>query len=429
MAMIASAAVVLGAKTSDLWENAMAYFRELSANWRALLGATIGLASGFSAANYVTSIMAPYMIAEFGWSRAEFASVGSLSLLAIAFLPLAGRLADVMGVRRTALIGITAMPLAFMALSAQNGDMRVYVALFLAQAIVCITATATVLTRVVVQYIQHARGLALAIVASGPALTGVVLAPLLNNYVAAHGWRKGYVVAAIFAAVCGGLALLLLPPERKAGAQAPRAGRARDDYPAILRTRAFWILGAALLLCNLPQVIALTQLSLVLMDNGATSIQVSAMISAFAIGTLIGRFVCGLCLDRFPAHIVSAIGMGLPCIGLFLLASKFDTPAVLTLAVLLVGLAFGAEGDLVGYLVVRNFGVRIYSSVMGLMTAIISISSSLGALLVSITLAATESYVLFLSICVVSVFIGSLMFLLLRRPAAEVEANSTAEPA
>jgi MFS family permease len=405
----------------------MPYFRELLVNWRAVLGATIGLASGFSAANYVTSIMAPHMIAEFGWSRAEFASVGSLSLLTIAFLPLAGRLADVVGVRKTALLGVTAMPLAFLALSAQNGSLRVYIALFLAQAIICITATATVLSRAVVQYIQNARGLALAIAASGPALTGALLAPLLNNFVEAHGWRKGYVVAAVFAAVFGAFALLILPPERKAATAAPRAGRARDDYPVIFRTPSFWVLGTALLLCNLPQVIALTQLNLILMENGATPLQVSTMISAFATGTLVGRFLCGLALDRFPAHLVSAISMALPSIGLFLLASNVDTPLALNSAVLLIGLAFGAEGDLVGYLVVRNFGVRIYSSVLGLMTAIISTSSSLGALLVGVTLAATNTYVLFLHICGVSVFFGSLLFLLLRKPATEDRAAVASE--
>ncbi len=91
-------------------------------------------------------------------------------------------------------------------LRAQNGDLRVYMALFVAQAIVCITATATVFSRVVVQYIENARGLALAIAASGPALTGIFMAPLLNNFVETHGWREGYVVAAAF----GGMLFLLL---------------------------------------------------------------------------------------------------------------------------------------------------------------------------------------------------------------------------
>lgn len=396
----------------------MPYFRELLVNWRALLGATIGLAAGFSASNYVTSIMAPHMIAEFGWSRAEFASVGSLSLLTTPFLPIAGRLSDVLGVRRTALIGVIALPLAYFALSAQSGDIRIYIALFVAQAIICITSTATVLTRIVVQYILKARGLALAIAVSGPALTGVLLAPLLNDFVAAHGWRQGYLVAAIFAAAFGVVALLILPPERRVTtiATVARPGRARDDYPVIFKTPAFWFMGSALLLCNLPIVIALTQLNLILVEKGATAAQVSTMISAFAGGTLVGRFIAGAALDRFPAHIVAAIGMGLPCIGLFLLASDLHTPAVLAAAVLLIGFAFGAEGDLIGYLVVRIFGVRIYGSVLGLMTAITSLSASLGALLVGLTLSITDTYVLFLKISGTAVLIGSFLFLLLRKP-------------
>jgi MFS family permease len=396
----------------------MSYFRELLVNWRALLGATIGMASGFSAANYVTSIMAPHMIAEFGWSRAQFASVGSLALLMLPFLPVAGRLTDVLGVRRTALIAIIAMPLAYLALSAQTGDIRIYVALFVAQSVICITSTATVLTRIVVQYIVKARGLALAIVASGPALTGTLLAPLLNNFVAAHGWRRGYIVAAVFAAVFGTLALLILPSERRTTGTVTvaRPGRAREDYPVIFRTPAFWFMGGALLLCNLPIVIALTQLNLILVEKGATAAQVSVLISAFAGGTLVGRFICGVALDRFAAHIVAAIGMGLPCIGLFLLASTLHTPLVVGVAVLFIGLAFGAEGDLIGYLVVRIFGVRIYSSVLGLMTAITSLSASLGAMLVSLTLSITDTYVLFLRISGTAVFIGSFLFLLLKKP-------------
>ncbi len=188
------------------------------------------------------------------------------------------------------------------------------------------------------------------------------------------------------------------------------------------RNPAFWIMSAALLLCNLPQAIALTSLSLVLNENGAPALLVSALISAFATGTLVGRYICGLALDRFPAHIVSAIGMGLPFIGLSLLASDFDSPAALTVGVMLFGLSVGAEGDLVGYLVVRNFGVRVYSSVLGLMTAMISTSTSAGALLLGFTLAATDTFVLFLSICAVSVLVGSLLFLLLKKPAAEAGA-------
>jgi predicted MFS family arabinose efflux permease len=399
------------------------YLAELRSQWRPLVAALIGLGSGFSMTNYVTSIMAPHLLREFGWSKAEFALVGSLGLVSVAVFPFVGRLADMIGVRRTALIGVIVGPLAFLGLSAMTGDIRIYIALFLLQAVLCVTTTATVYCRTVVQYITRARGLALAIVASGPAITGAIGGPLLNNFIESHGWRAGYLALVVFSAIAGTVALLMLPPERKgAGPAPPRARTVREDYRQIFHTHAFWVLLGAMLLCNLPQVIALTQLKLVLLDNGVSATGVSVMISAFATGVLVGRFLAGLALDRFPAHMVATISMGLPSVGLFLLASSIDTSAAVMLSVLLIGLSFGAEGDVVGFLVVRYFGVHVFSSVMGMMTATIAISSSLGAVLLSFLLDRTGGFGSFLVICGGAVLVGSLLLLLLapRRPAAMV---------
>ncbi|RJF93046.1 MFS transporter [Sphingomonas cavernae] len=401
----------------------MGYLQELRAQWRPLVAALIGLGCGFSMTNYVTSIMAPHFLREFGWSKSEFALIGSLGLVSVAFFPFVGRLTDMIGVRRTALIGVIVAPLAFLGLSQMTGDIRVYIALFLFQAVLCITTTTTVYSRTVVQYVTRARGLALAIVASGPAITGAVGGPILNNFVEAHGWRAGYLALVAFSAVAGTVALLMLPPERKdSGEVPPRAKTAKEDYATIFRMRAFWVLLGAMLLCNLPQVIALTQLNLVLLDNGVTAKGVSIMISTFATGVLVGRFASGLALDRFPAYLVAGIGMGFTAIGLFLLASRFDDPNVLMLSVLLIGLSFGAEGDVVGYLVVRNFGVSVFSSVMGMMTAAMAISASIGAALLSLTLKLTDSFEVFLLSSGTAVFLGSLLFLLLPRDPAPVTA-------
>ncbi len=399
-----------------------AYLEELRVQWRPLLAAIIGMSSGYSVTNYVTSIMAPHMLAEFGWSKSEFAAVSSLGLLATLVFPIIGRLTDMIGVKRTALIGVATFPFAYTALSMQTGGISFYIVMFIIMGILCITTTATVYSRAVVQYVRNARGLALAIVASGPAVMGVVFAPMLNNFVEAHGWRAGYVVMAVFSIVAGGGALLLMPPESKGLASSlPKTRAAKEDYPAIFRNRAFWILAGSMLLCNLPQIIALTQLNLVLLDNGISATGVSAMISAFAVGTLLGRFICGIALDRFPPHLVAAVGMALSSFGLFLLASSLNAPAVVMLAILLVGLSFGAEGDLVSFLVVRAFGVRVYSTVMGMMTAVISIGVSVGAIILSITLKDNGGFGPFLTLCGVTVLLGSLLFLLMPRGQVAVE--------
>jgi MFS family permease len=391
----------------------MGYLAELLKNWRPLLAATIGLGSGLGMNSYVMSIMAPHLIQEFGWTRATFALVGSLGLLSVPFFPLVGRLTDMFGVRTTAMIGVIVGPLCFFGLSHMNGDIRMYVVLYLIQGILCITTTATVYARIVVQYVRDARGLALAIAASGSALTGAIGGPLLNAFVEANGWRAGYWVVMAFTTVAGATALLLMPRELKNADAAPRPKAARADYAEIFAKRAFWVFAAAMLLVNLPQVIALTQLNLVLLANSITATQVTGMVAILPIGVLIGRFVSGLALDRFPSWIVAMVSLSLPAIGLFLIASPFDTPLVLSAAVLLIGLAFGAEGDIITYMVVEHFGVRIFSTVMGLMTGVISVAAALGAVVISVTLRMTNGYATFMIIAGTAAAVGSLLFALL----------------
>jgi predicted MFS family arabinose efflux permease len=372
------------------------------------------MATGYGAlAIYVPTVIAPLLLEEFGWSKAAFALISALGISASMCMPFVGRLADVLGVRRTALIGLVGLPVAFIAYSLMTGPMWQYVAIYVFQSVVCITTTATVYSRIPVQYIERARGLALAIVASGPAVTGAIGGPILNTFVENHGWRAGFHAMAAFSVVSAIITMLLLPAEKRSGDAPPQRRRARDDYPAIFRTQAFWILILAMLLCNLPQVIALSQLKLILLDNGVTPKGAAVMLSAFAVGTLAGRFLAGLALDKFPAHVVGLICMGLPSVGLVILASPLDAPTVLTLAVLCIGFSFGAEGDIAAYIVSRKFPVAVYSSVMGLVTMAMAAASAMGATLLSITLKATGGFNLYLVICAASVFAGSLMFLLL----------------
>jgi predicted MFS family arabinose efflux permease len=408
----------------------MQYLGELRQHWRPLLAATIGLATGMSTAGIVTTALAPSLIRGNGWSQAEFALVGSVALVTSFAFPFIGRLADVLGVRWTALIGMITLPLAYFAYSMMNGNLSVYVAIFFVQSILCVTTTSTVYTRLVVQHIVKARGLALAIAASGPAVTGVIGAPILNAYVEANGWQASYQALAIFAIVAGIITFLLIPAEKRdKTAPPPPKRRARDDYPAVFRTPAFWCLLGAMLLCNLPATIMLVQLKLLMLANGITGSGAGVMLAALSVGMLAGRFVAGVCLDRFRADLVSFITLGIPSIGLFLIASSLDAPALLTFAVFCIGFSFGAEGDIVGFLVARHFGVKVYSSVMGLLTFATSFSTASGAALLSFTMSRTGGYNLYLVICGVAVLVGASLLLLLGRGREPTVAEQTAEQA
>jgi MFS family permease len=182
---------------------------------------------------------------------------------------------------------------------------------------------------------------------------------------------------------------------------------------------------SALILCNLSQVLHASQLKLLLLAKGATSETAATIFSLYAIGVMVGRFASGLALDRFPAYVVAAVGLALPGVGMFLLASSLTAPVVLTASLLTMGLALGAEGDVMGYLTVRYFGVEIYSSVLGIVTAGVATSFALGSLLLSLTLRATGSYSLFLIICGIAGLGGGGIFMLLKRqPTAGLDAEA-----
>ena len=389
------------------------YLDELRVHWRPLTGAFIGLSGGLMMASYVMGIMAPYLIGEFGWPKSQFALVSGLGLVSILVFPVVGRLTDLVGVRRAAMVGAVSAPLLFLA-STQLHDLRTYAILYTLQCFLLVTTTPPVYCRAVVQHIKHARGLALGIVMSGPALTFAIGGSILNNFVAANGWRAGYLTLAGFTAITGVASMLLLPAGRKKDEpKKVRHKSAKEDYRKIFRSRAFWIIAFGVLLCTLPQSVMMTQLSLVLAANGAAGPAASAILSVFATGILLGRFLSGLALDRFSSRIVAAIGQALSAVGLFIFASGLSARPMLMLAALLFGLTAGAEGDVMAYLVVRNFGVRIYSSVAGIIAAAVAISAVIGFVSLSVMLEAFGSFAPFLTLAGVLVLIGSVIFLFL----------------
>ena len=238
---------------------------------------------------------------------------------------------------------------------------------------------------------------------------------------------------AIFTGVVGVLALFMLPPEQRGGKTTlAKPKTAKQDYTRIFRSYVFWILIVGILLCNLPQSIMMSQLALILAENGASGKDASIMITALAGGTIIGRLVSGVALDRYPAPKVATIGLALSGLGLIVIASGFDARPALFLSVLIFGMSIGAESDVIAYLVVRNFGVKIYSSVHSILATSTAVAAVLGSVLLSLALSKYGQYWQFLGITGALAVLASLLFLLVpNNPQVEddpVESEPAATP-
>ena len=217
-------------------------------------------------------------------------------------------------------------------------------------------------------------------------------------------------------AVAGLLALALMPAHSGRAPTVIREGRDRSTgYRAILRNPAFQLIVGGMILCNLQFTMQTSQLKVILLERGLTSAAGSSAVALFAVSVIFGRLLCGIALDRLPTFAVAAVAMGLPGIGLFMLATGSSAPLVITVAVLLLGLSLGAEGDILAYLVMRFFRLEVYSSVLGLVLAGVSLSVAGGSLLLSLTLKLTGGFTTFMIMSGAAALIGSCLFLRLRR--------------
>jgi MFS family permease len=389
------------------------YLGELRANWRALLSATLGISSGLAIFGYTAGIMGPAQVREFQWPQAWLALIPTFSFVGIFIYPFVGRIADRYGARPTAAIGVIASPLIYLSL-ANMQNFTTYMVILILQTFLLLTTTAQVYSQVIVQYFTKARGLALAIASSGPPAIAMIGAPYVNGLVADHGWRAGYLAVSIYTLVLGVAALAIMPRRRIFANSEDRRGLFAD-FRAIARMRSFWILFVSMIMVNLPAMPLLTQMNLILAEAGTTGKATSALISIYAMGSLAGRLISGALLDRLPARQVAAGSLALSAVGLFTLSMHPESYGLLLAAMLLVGLAYGAETDILGYLISRYFGIGIYSTVFSMVGAGITIASASGGLILSGFLTWTGHYYPFLMTVSLVALIGSSLLLLLPR--------------
>jgi MFS family permease len=159
----------------------------------------------------------------------------------------------------------------------------------------------------------------------------------------------------------------------------------------------------------------LGQLAPLVADTGLSAGEVAAVMSIYAVGLLSGRIITGFALDRFPAPWVGAIATVAPAIGIVLLMLPAPSFALTALAVALIGMQQGSEIDLFAYFISRNFGIKHYSSIYGLIAMAGAISTAAALVLFGKMHDFTGSYDIALAIGGVLFCFGALAFVAIGR--------------
>lgn len=322
---------------------------------------------------YALGVVIAPLEAEFGWSRAEI-SAGPLvtSVTALLLAAFGGKAVDKFGPRKVALVGVPCYSAALAMISLAGPSLLTWLAFYALLAAALVLIYPSVWSAAIVQRFVNNRGLALAIVLSGTGIASAVVPFLVANLIEVYGWRGAYVGM-------GALAFLIQfplvyfmfarkdPPQQAQanhGHQPKRSGKAGDllspKFIKLMIAGIFYTLGATGVGINAVPI---------LMEEGFSTIDAAAVAGLIGIGTITGRLVGGILLDRIDGRFV-AMGCALGAIAaaaIFL--TTHDAVLAASVACVLLGFTAGAEFDACAYLISRHFTTNQFATLFAMLAA------------------------------------------------------------
>jgi MFS family permease len=341
---------------------------EFAAGWKVVTAGALGTMCGITA---VPTFSLPAFVQplseEFGWSRAEIiAGAGLCSITVALAAPFVGAAVDRYGARRVALLSILGIAIGLASVAVLTHALIGFYAAFVLMTLLGAGTSPVTWTRTVNSWFERQRGLALGFTLMGTGLFSALGPAYVTWAIGEFGWRGGYLALALVPLVIAlPIAFLWF---REAETAEPKSGRARAaqtgaSLQEALASYRFWVLGIGFFFVSMAVAGMIGNLFPLLTDGGFTREAAAQTAGLVGIAIIIGRVGVGFLIDRFWAPGVGAIVIALPAIACYILAAGPLTPASAALAALLIGLAGGAEFDLVAYLAVRYFGLKNYGKI------------------------------------------------------------------
>ena len=371
---------------------------EFSRGWKVVLAAMVGVACGASPVPYtsIAQLIGP-MHRDLGWAIGDI-SLGitlfgfSTTLMA----PYIGALADRIGVRRVALGSLAAFGLAFALIGATPASVLAWWIAWTLAGLVSVGSGPLSWSRGVNLWFYRQRGLALGTALLGTSLTGIAVPQVAGFAIDAWGWRAAFPLLSLLPLLVALPVVWLLfrepRPEERPAQLSDSRGLTGVTRAQALRDYRFWVLFASILLVALAYGGINVHLQQMLELKGFDKATARNVVSTLALAILVGRLGTGFLLDRIWAPFVTLPILSAPAIGCLLLAGDSLTLPLAFACALVVGLAAGAETDLMAYLASRYFGMAHYGKIYGLLYVPFGLMAGLSPAIYGWSRDATGSY-------------------------------------
>jgi MFS family permease len=370
-------------------------FRSLSLGVIAL---TLALAYGIW---YAYSVILVALLHEYGWSRSVLAGAFSVFTLVHGGVnPLVGTLCDRLRPLGLMAAGGAALGLALWADSYISTPWQLYLGFGVFTAI-AVAAAGWVPALVQVQReFQDKLGLALGIVSSGVGVGMLLVVPLTQLLIDAHGWRTAF---RVLAAICvlwivpSSLFLVRQAPARRP-APPPAAAAQKSPSTATLaqamRGAPFWLMLAAFLFGNVcSQTLHVHQVAY-LVDQGVAAIVAASVVGVVGFASIVGKTGGGWLSDRVEREWVYLAGIAIMVAAVAALAALAGAPtrwAIYGYAVLL-GLGYSVTASLIPAMVSDRFSGPHFGTIVGVGLMGSAAGSALGPWLAGYLFDLTGSY-------------------------------------
>ena len=373
---------------------------------------------------------------EFGWSKTSLSAAAALQPMEAAVLgPALGWIIDRFGPQGMIRIGIVTFGLGFMLLSRIESLPGFYGA-FLVIALGASLCGFFPINVAIIHWFDKSRARALSTLSLGLALGGVFV-PIVAWAMQTWGWRPTAFGSGLLAILVGwplarvfrrrpedvGETIDGLPPAPKVSGQPGEAGAAEFTARQALRTSAFWLLsighGFALLVVYAVSVHAISHMKEGL---GYSLAQASLVITLMTVSQVGGVLVGWLVGDRFEKRYVAALCMLMHSSGLLMLTYA-DGIVMLVAFAILHGGAWGLRGPLMQAIRADYFGSRSIGMILGLSAMIIVVGQIGGPIVAGVFADLTGNYRAGFTTLALLAGVGSLFFMLAKRPVMGAQAG------
>ena len=411
---------------------------EFRRGYKPLLGALIGAGCGLSSVCFYTNGVFVAAISEdMNWSRGAIQiGVSIMILIAVITAPTVGWLIDRYGARRIALISLPLFGITLSGMSLVTDEIWTFYAGWTVMSIFAAGTLPITWTKVVNGWFDDFRGMALGLTLAGTGIAATLAPSYVVWLIDIMGWRNAYVALAftVMAISLPSVYLLFKEPAESQSGKVNQIDAAISKQHLMatglsvkeaLKGYRFWVLSISLLLVAASISGVITNFVPLLTDKGLSFADAARYAGLIGVSVIGGRLVAGFLMDRLWAPMIAAIFLCMPCLAAFILTTGNISPMLLGLSALIVGLAAGAELDLMAFLVSRYFGLKHYGALYGGIYIFFSIGAGLAPAMFGWTYDMFGHYQAVLYIAAISSMIGACLMLTLGRyPLFDVDNES-----